>query len=138
MAKDIIKEGLTFALGIVKISGEQFGKIVKGLERKNKVSSKEGERMVYSWIANQQKQLERMRKRLKREALKTRIYSSGDLAEMNRVIKKLSGEISSLQKKKKKAEAATRKLKKKALGKRTARKRKRPAKKKRKSKKKKR
>jgi len=124
MPRDMIKEGLTVALGMVKISGERFSKAIKALEKSNKVSSKEGEKMVYSWIADQQKQLEKMRKKLKKEALKTKLYSSRDLEEMNRVIKKLSKEIVTLQKKKKKAEAAAKKKKSKAIKKRTAKKKK--------------
>ena len=122
MPKDMIKEGLTVALGIVKISGEKFSKAIKSLEKSNKVSSKEGEKMVYSWIADQQTQLEKMRKNLKKEVLKTKLYSSKDLEDMNKVIKKLSNEIVSLQKKKKKAEAVAKKKKTKALKKRTAKK----------------
>ena len=122
MPKDMIKEGLTVALGMVKISGEKFSKAIKSLEKSNKVSSKEGEKMVYSWIADQQTQLEKMRKNLKKEVLKTKLYSSKDLEDMNKVIKKLSNEIVSLQKKKKKAEAVAKKKKTKALKKRTAKK----------------
>jgi len=136
MAKDLVKEGLTFALGVVKISGERFNKAVKTLERRNKVSSNEGKKMVSAWLSQQQKQLEKMKKKLKREAVKTKIYSSKDLAKMNSAIKKLSKEIIRLQKKKKKTERAVRKGKKKALRKRTAKKR--PRKKARRRKKKKR
>ncbi len=133
MAKDVIKQGMTFALGMVKISGEKFSKAIKKLERSNKVSSKEGQKMVYSWVSDQQKQLEKMRKQIKREALKTRLYTSKDLNEMNKVMKKLSSEIVALQKKKKKAEASAKKKKKSALKKRTAKKK--PAKRKAKKKK---
>ncbi len=129
MAKDMVKEGLTFALGIVKISGEQFNRVVKGLEKKHKVSSNEGKRMVYAWITQQQKQLEKMQRNLKREVLKTRLYSAKDLEKMNSLIKRLSREITKLQRKKKKAEK-TRKKKAVKKGK------KRPAKKKAKRKKK--
>ena len=75
-----------------------------------------------AWInIDSQYQLE-LRKNLKKEALKTKLYSSKDLEEMNRVIKKLSKEIVALQKKKKKAEAVAKKKKTKAIKKRTAKK----------------
>ena len=122
MAKDLIKEGMTFALGIVKISGEQFNKVVKGLERKNQVSSKEGKKMVQAWVGQQLKQMQKMKIKLKKEALKTRLYTSRDIAGFNKVIKNLSNEIAKLQTKKKKTESVTRKKKKKALKKRTAKK----------------
>jgi len=128
MAKDLIKEGVAIALGVVKISGEQFNKVIRQLEKKNKVSSKEGKAMVYKWLSEQQKQLEKTRRKLKKEALRTRLYSSKDLAKMNQVIKNLSKEIVKLQKKKRKAEAARKKERKKALKKRTAKKK--PARKK--------
>ena len=80
MAKDLVKEGMTFAFGLVKISGQRFNKVIKGLEKRNRVSSNEGEKMVYRWISEQQKQLEKMRRQIKREALRTRIYSAKDLA----------------------------------------------------------
>lgn len=124
MAKDVIKEGMTFALGVIRISGENFNRIMKRLEKRNKLSSREGERMVYKWFADQQRQLERMRKRMRKEALKTRLYSSRDLTELNRVIGNLSKHITALEKKKKKAEVETKKKKKAALRKRTAGKRK--------------
>lgn len=120
MAKDAIKEGLVFALGVVKISGEQFNKVIRQLEKKNKVSSVEGKKMVYRWINDQQKQLERMRRNLKKESVKTKLYNSRDLIKMNSLIRRLSREILSLNKKKKKAEASASKKKKKALKKRTA------------------
>jgi len=123
MAKDLIKEGITFALGMARISGQQFGKVVRRLERTNKVSSKEGEKMVYAWLADQQKQLEKMKKRLKREAVKTRVYTTKDLKQINTLIRNLSKEILALQKKKKKAEAAARKKKGIAVKKRTAKRR---------------
>ena len=126
MPKDLVKEGLTFALGVVKISGERFNKVVKGLEKKNKVSGKEGKTMVYAWVNEQQKSLENMRKNLKKEALKTKIYSAKDLENLNKAVKKLSKEIASLQKKKKKVEKQS---KKRALKKRTV-KAKKPVKKK--------
>ncbi len=122
MPKDMIKQGMTFALGLVKISGQRFNRVIRQLEKSNKVSSKEGEKMVYRWISEQQKQLEKIRRQVKREALKTRAYSSNDLAALNRVVKKLSKEIGTLEKKKKKAEAVRRKSKKSALRKRTAKK----------------
>lgn len=122
MAKDLIREGMAFALGVVRISGEQFNKAVKQLEKRNKVSPRESKAMVYRWFSEQQRELEKMRNKLKREALRTKLYSSKDLAKMNQVIKNLSREIVKLQKKKKKAEAARKKQKKKALRKRTARK----------------
>lgn len=128
MAKDLIKEGVAIALGVVKISGEQFNKVIRQLEKKNKVSSKEGKAMVYKWLSEQQKQLEKTRRKLKKEALRTRLYSSKDLSKMNQVIKNLSKEIVKLQKKKRKAEAARKKERKKALKKRTAKKK--PARKK--------
>jgi len=135
MAKDLIKEGVALALGVVRISGEQFNKAIKQLEKKNKVSSKEGKAMVYKWVSEQQKQLVKMRKTLKTEALRTRLYSSKDLAKMNQVIKNLSKEIMKLQKKKTKAEATRKKERAKALKKRTAKRKpakKKPAKKKKK------
>jgi polyhydroxyalkanoate synthesis regulator phasin len=122
MAKDLVKEGMTFALGLVKISGKRFNKVIKGLEKRNKVSSNEGEKMVYRWLSEQQKQLEKMRKQIKREALRTRVYSAKDLAALNRVVKKLSKEIAGLEKKKKKTEKQAKKRKKKTLRKRTAKK----------------
>ncbi|MBN2067763.1 MAG: hypothetical protein JW744_04810, partial [Candidatus Diapherotrites archaeon] len=79
----------------------------------HKLSSKEGEKMVYKWLAEQQRQLESMRKRLKSEVLKTKLYSSKDLAKLNSAIKRLSKEISRLQSKKKKAEKARKKVRKK-------------------------
>ena len=134
MAKDLIKEGMTFALGLAKISGQRFNKVIKGLEKKNKVSSNEGEKMVYRWISEQQKQLEKMRRQIKKESIRTRIYSAKDLVALNKVVKKLSKEIAGLEKKKKKTEKAARKSKKKAMRKRTAKKKtgRKPAKKKRK------
>jgi hypothetical protein len=104
MARDFIKEGVTFALGLANISGRKFSSAVKKLEKEHKVSSKEGEKMVYSWIAEQQRQLEKMRKRMKKEALHTKIYSSADLARINRAVKDISKGIAVLEKKKKKAE----------------------------------
>ena len=124
MAKDVIKEGMTFALGVIRISGENFNRIMKRLEKRKKLSSREGERMVYKWFADQQRQLEKMRKRMRKEALKTRLYSSKDLAELNRVIRNLSKHITALEKKKKKSETETKKKKKAVLRKRTAGKRK--------------
>jgi polyhydroxyalkanoate synthesis regulator phasin len=128
MAKDLIKEGVALALGVVRISGEQFNKVIKQLEKRNKVSSKEGKTMVYKWVSEQQKQLEKMRRKLKKEVLRTKLYSSKDLSKMNQVIKNLSKEIVKLQKKKKKAEAVRKKERRKALKKRTAKRK--PAKKK--------
>ncbi len=122
MAKDLIKEGVALALGVVRISGEQFNKAIKQLEKKNKVSSKEGKAMVYKWVSEQQKQLVKMRRTLKKEALRTRLYSSKDLAKMNQIIKNLSNEIFKLQKKKTKAEATRKKERAKALKKRTVKK----------------
>ncbi len=125
MPKDAIKEGMTFALGIVKISGENFNKIMTGLEKKNKLSANEGKKMVYTWINEQQKQLKKMQEKMrtmKRQALKTKLYSSKDLAEINKVIKNLSVQIAALGKKKKKAEETLKKQKKSALKKRTAKK----------------
>jgi len=113
MAKNLVKEGMTFALGLVKIGGQQFNGMVKQLESKNKVSSREGEKMVYKWVATQQQQLRKMKTLLKKEALHTKMYSAKELAEMNRLIKKLSKEIERLQKKKEKAEAADKKKSKK-------------------------
>ncbi len=127
MPKDAIKEGMNFALGIVKISGENFNKIMKGLEKKNKLSANDGKKMVYRWAAEQQKQLVKMQAKMramKKNALKTRLYSSKDLAEINKVIKTLSTQIAVLEKKKKKAEETLKKQKKTALKKRTARKKK--------------
>ena len=127
MPKDVIKEGMTFALGIVKISGENFNKIMTGLEKKNKLSANEGKKMVYTWISEQQKQLKKMQEKMrtmKRQALKTKLYSSKDLAEINKVIKNLSVQITALEKKKKKAEVTLKKQKKSALKKRTAKKKK--------------
>jgi len=121
-AKDLIKEGVALALGVVRISGEQFNKAIKQLEKKNKVSSKEGKAMVYKWVSEQQKQLVKMRRTLKKEALRTRLYSSKDLAKMNQIIKNLSNEIFKLQKKKTKAEATRKKERAKALKKRTVKK----------------
>ncbi len=125
MPKDAIKEGMTFALGIVKISGENFNKIMTNLEKKNKLSANEGKKMVYNWVSEQQKQLKKMQAKMetmKKNALKTRMYSSKDLAEINKVIKNLSAQIASLEKKKKNAEATLKKQKKSALKKRTAKK----------------
>ncbi len=125
MPKDAIKEGMTFALGIVKISGENFNKIMKGLEKKNKLSANEGKKMVYNWVTVQQKQLVKMQAKMramKKQALKTRLYSSKDLAEVNKVIKNLSLQIAGLEKKKKNAETTLKKQKKTALKKRTAKK----------------
>ena len=135
MPKDAIKEGMNFALGIVKISGENFNKVMKGLEKKNKLSANEGKRMVGKWFNEQQKQLKKMQEKMrtmKKQALKTRIYSSKDLAEINKVIKNLSVQIAALEKKKKKAETVLKKQKKSALKKRTSKKKskKRTAKKK--------
>ena len=127
MPKDAIKEGMTFALGIVKISGENFNKIMTGLEKKNKLSANEGKKMVYTWISEQQKQLKKMQEKMrtmKRQALKTKLYSSKDLAEINKVIKNLSVQIATLEKKKKKAEETLKKQKKSALKKRTSKKKK--------------
>jgi len=127
MPKDVIKEGMTFALGIVKISGENFNKIMTGLEKKNKLSANEGKKMVYTWVSEQQKQLKKMQEKMrtmKRQALKTKLYSSKDLAEINKVIKNLSVQIEALEKKKKKAEATLKKQKKSALKKRTVKKKK--------------
>jgi len=106
MAKDLMKEGLTFALGMVRITGEQFNNAVKKLERRNRVSSKEGKGIVLAWVAEQQRQLKGLQKRLKREALRTRLYSSKDLANLNKAVKRVSAEIAKLQKKKKTAEKA--------------------------------
>jgi len=111
MPKEAIRNGINFALGIIKISGENFNKAVESLEKSKKLSSSEGEKMVYAWFAKQQGQLETMRKRMKKEALKTRLYSSNDLAEMNRVIMGLSKQITVLEKKKRKAEGAGKKKK---------------------------
>ena len=125
MPKDAIKEGMTFALGIVKISGENFNKIMTGLEKKNKLSANEGKKMVYNWVSEQQKQLKKMQakmKTMKKNALKTRMYSSKDLAEINKVIKNLSVQIATLEKKKKKAEVTLKNQKKSALKKRTSKK----------------
>ena len=125
MPKDAIKEGMTFALGIVKISGENFNKIMTGLEKKNKLSANEGKKMVYNWVSEQQKQLKKMQAKMrtmKKDALKTRMYSSKDLAEINKVIKNLSVQIATLEKKKKKAEATLKNQKKSALKKRTSKK----------------
>ena len=127
MPKDAIKEGMNFALGIVKISGENFNKIMTGLEKKNKLSANEGKKMVYSWLNEQQKQLVKMQAKMramKKKALKTRLYSSKDLAEINKVIKNLSAQIGALENKKKKAEANLKKQKKSALKKRTVKKKK--------------
>jgi len=120
MAKDLVREGMTFALGIIKISGERFNKVVKGLERRNKLSGVEGKKMVYRWLSEQQKQLEKMRRSIKREALRTKVYSAKDLMVLKRTLKNLSKEIVSLEKRKKKAESAAKKKKKSALKKRTA------------------
>ncbi len=125
MPKDAIKEGMTFALGIVKISGENFNKIMTGLEKKNKLSANEGKKMVYAWISEQQKQLKKMQEKMrtmKKQALKTKLYSSKDLVEINKVIKNISVQIETLEKKKKKAEETLKKQKKSALKKRTAKK----------------
>lgn len=111
MPKDVIRDGMNFALGLVKISGDNFNNAVKSLEKSKKLSSSEGEKMVYAWLASQQRQLETMRKRMKKEALKTRLYTSKDLAEMNRVIQNLSGQITVLENKKRKAEKSGKKKK---------------------------
>ncbi|MFA4855005.1 MAG: hypothetical protein WC634_00250 [archaeon] len=111
MPKDVIRDGMNFALGLVKISGDNFNKAVKRLEKSKKLSSNEGEKMVYAWLAEQQRQLETMRKRMKKKALKTRLYSSNDLAEMNRVIQNLSRQITILENKKRKAEKSGKKKK---------------------------
>jgi len=111
MPKDVIRDGMNFALGLVKISGDNFNKAVKRLENSKKLSSNEGEKMVYAWLAEQQRQLERMRKRMKKAALNTRLCSSNDLAEMNRVIQNLSRQITVLENKKRKAEKPGKKKK---------------------------
>lgn len=111
MAKDLVKEGVAFALGLARISARQFDGVIKGLEKRHKVSSKEGEAMVRGWAAQQLLHLQRMQERLKREVLKTRLYSSNDLAKLNGVLKRISAEIARLQKKKKKAESSGRKAK---------------------------
>ena len=127
MPKDAIKEGMTFALGIVKISGENFNKIMTGLEKKNKLSANEGKKMVYTWINEQQKQLKKMQEKMrtmKKQALKTKLYSSKDLAEINKVIKILSVQIAALETKKKKAETTIKKQKQSTLKKKTTKKKK--------------
>lgn len=111
MPRDAIKDGMNFALGLVKISGENFNEAVKRLENSKKLSSNEGEKMVYAWLAKQQRQLETIRKRMKKAALKTRLYSSDDLAEMNRVIQNISRQITVLENKKRKAEKSGKKKK---------------------------
>jgi polyhydroxyalkanoate synthesis regulator phasin len=111
MPKDAIRDGMNFALGLIKISGDNFNKAVKKLENSKKLSSSEGEKMVYAWLASQQRQLETMRKKMKKKVLKTRLYSSNDLAEMNRVIQGLSRQITILENKKRKAEKPGKKKK---------------------------
>lgn len=126
MAKDIVKEGITFALGMMKIAGEQYDKAVKGLEKKNKVSSDEGKKMVRAWVAEQVRQLKKLQITLRTELRKTRVYTSKDLAYFNSALKRVSDEITRLQKKgaKKRKAAAKKRTAKKAPAKKKTVKRK--------------
>jgi len=113
MAKDLVKEGIALALGIARISANQFDKAISGLEKRHKVSRKESEAFLRNWAAQQLRQMEAIKAKLRREALKTRLYSSKDLAKINGILRSISAEVSRLEKKKRKAESPGRKARKK-------------------------